>query len=286
MPRKLLVLIVLILGISSFFVAIVPLTPQMAVVSGIFVILFALPSYLALGRTIARKGVLTLFVLGGYALLLESLALAYGFPYGRFTYTDILGTKLFGLTPWTVALAYPPIILLAYWFVRRKSSYQVGILFGTALTATAIDSVLDPAAVALGFWRWDTPGFYYGVPLINFVGWLFSSFLAGTLLHGLLRRYTLGDGVAYSGMAILFFWTLVNAWLGQWLPVCIGTVLLYIFVKQLKDSPRCLTLPAIRKVQCAGEAKNRSDHRVGFGRPGQCLSAGKSRLESYCYRKE
>lgn len=111
MPRKLLVLIVLILGISSFFVAIVPLTPQMAVVSGIFVILFALPSYLALGRTIARKGVLALFVLGGYALLLESLALAYGFPYGRFTHADILGTKLFGLTPWTVALAYPPIKL-------------------------------------------------------------------------------------------------------------------------------------------------------------------------------
>lgn len=134
----------------------------MTVVSCIFVILFALPSYLSLGRTIARKGVLALFVLGGYALLLESLALAYGFPYGRFTYTDILGTKLFGLTPWTVALAYPPIILLAYWFVRRKSSHQAVILLGTALTATVIDSVHDPAAVALGFWRWDTPGLVSG----------------------------------------------------------------------------------------------------------------------------
>lgn len=236
MPRKLLVLIALILGISSFFVAKVPITPQMAAVSSVFVIVFALPSYVLLGRTVPKKGVLALLLLGSYALVLESLALAYGFPYGRFTYTDVLGTKLFGLTPWTVAFAYPPIILLAYWFVRSRTSRLAAVLLGTALMATAIDTVLDPAAVALAFWRWDTPGFYYGVPLVNFGGWLLSSFVAGALLHSLLRNYPVGRGLAYSGLAIVCFWTFVNAWLGQWLPVIAGTLLLYIFMRQLKSA--------------------------------------------------
>lgn len=238
MLRKLLVLIFIGLSISSFFVAIMPITPQLAVVSSLFVIVFALPTYWAVVRLLGRrKGFMALLCFGAYGLLIESLALAYGFPYGHFTYTDVLGTKLFGLTPWTVAFAYPPILLIAYAYARRLSNKTSAVLPLTAIFATAIDTVLDPAAVRLGFWYWDNPGIYYGVPFINFAGWLLSCFIGAAIVHSFLRmQHKLLPGLAWSGLAILVFWTLVNAWLGQWLPVIFGTLLCFYFIKTSKNS--------------------------------------------------
>ena len=40
-----------------------------------------------------------------------------------------------------------------------------------------LDLVLDPIAVDEKRWSWKKPGAYYGVPLLNFVGWLFTTFL-------------------------------------------------------------------------------------------------------------
>lgn len=236
MMRKLLVVIAISLLVSSFFVAKVPITPEMAIVSSLFVIVFALPSYAAALRLLGkRKGLAALAVFGLYGLFIESLALRYGFPYGSFTYTDILGTKLFDLTPWTVAFAYPPILLLAYAFARRHTESVLPVLIITALLATAVDTVLDPAAVRLGFWYWDDPGLYYGVPFINFIGWLGSSFIGGGLVHAFFKdRRQLLPGLALSGTAILLFWTLVNAWFGQWLAVIFGTALAWYFVSHLR----------------------------------------------------
>jgi putative membrane protein len=110
----------IVLAASAYFVATQPITPQLAIASCVSVILFALPSYLAVVKLQGRKrGLAILAVLGAYALLIESSALATGFPYGSFTYTDVLGNKVFGLTPWTVAFAYPPILLLAFAVARR-----------------------------------------------------------------------------------------------------------------------------------------------------------------------
>ena len=49
--------------------------------------------------------------LGLYALVVESLAVATGIPYGRFSYSEVLGPPLFGLAPPTVLLAWTPLIL-------------------------------------------------------------------------------------------------------------------------------------------------------------------------------
>ena len=40
-----------------------------------------------------------------------------------------------------------------------------------------LDLILDPIAVDEKRWSWKKSGAYYGVPLLNFVGWLFTTFL-------------------------------------------------------------------------------------------------------------
>jgi len=42
----------------------------------------------------------------------------------------------------------------------------------TALIAVVFDLFIDPVAVRAGYWVWFKPGsVYYGIPLLNYVGW-------------------------------------------------------------------------------------------------------------------
>jgi bisanhydrobacterioruberin hydratase len=237
--KKIVIITAIALIIAAFFTATQPLRPEMAVVSSIFVVLFALPSYWAVTKSQGwKRGLIILGTLGFYGLLIESSAIHTGFPYGDFIYNDLLGEKLFGLTPWTVAFAWPPILLLTYWFARKRhnENEKFKIWFSTAFDAMLIDLVLDPAAVYLGFWNWREPGFYYGVPLVNFLGWLLSCFIGAVLLHYLWGSKKVPDGLAYSGFAILWFWTVANIFMMQIIPAIVGLLLLGLLFKNIKNT--------------------------------------------------
>lgn len=238
--KKIIIILAIALFIAAFFTATQPLRPEMAVVSSVFVVLFALPSYWAVVHAQGRKrGLVILGALGFYALLIESSAIHTGFPYGDFIYNDLLGQKVFGLTPWTVAFAWPPILLLAYWFARLPTRFNlVGktwkVLALTAVMSMAVDVVLDPAAVHLGFWQWREPGFFYGVPLVNFLGWLVSCLVGAVILHYLWGTKKVPEALAYSGLAILWFWTIANIFMVQIVPVVVGFALLYVFFRKIE----------------------------------------------------
>ncbi len=214
-----------------------------SIAPAIGIALFAVPSYLGVLKQKKFTGLLLLIVLGVYALAIETAAIKTGYPYGSFTYTDILGPKLLGTTPYAVALAYPPILLVAFWFAS-KFTRNFGRVILTAIFATLIDVVLDPATVKLEFWKWETPGIFYGVPLINFAGWLLTGLIGATIIHifwGKAERVK--ATVAYSGLAVLLFWTGVNAGIAQKIPLGVGAVyalvLLGVIVlekQQFKDS--------------------------------------------------
>lgn len=227
----------IILAISAYFVATQPITPEMALVSSVSVLFFAYPSYRAVLQLQGKKrGLALLALIGLYALFIESVAIKTGFPYGDFVYKDVLGNKIFGLTPWTVAFAYPPIVMLAYWFGRNRASNTRHVLGIATLTAVAIDLVLDPAAVRLGFWYWPSGGFFYNVPLVNFVGWVLTSVVAVALIHYFMKRVPTKKltALAYSGLMVLWFWTFVNIWLGHVWPSVVGMVLTYVFIRNIR----------------------------------------------------
>jgi putative membrane protein len=224
------------LFVAAFFTATQPLKPEMAVVSSLFVVLFALPSYYAvISQNKWKRGAAILFAISVFALVIETSAIHTGFPYGNFIYNDLLGQKVLGLTPWTVAFAWPPILLLSYWFarLRHQAKHKLKILFSTALGAMLIDVVLDPAAVKLGFWNWRDPGFFYEVPLVNFGGWLLSGFVGAVILHRLWGKKPPTALIAYSGMIILWFWTWINVFQAHVIPSVVGFALLYICFRRI-----------------------------------------------------
>jgi putative membrane protein len=192
---------------------------------------------MVIGRLLGgKKAAILLVAIGMYALCIESLAIKTSIPYGSFIYKDVLGNKVFGLTPWTVAFAYPPIVFLAYWYTRRLIKKSWLWMPMAAFTMMCVDLVLDPAAVRLGFWYWPSGGFFYGVPLVNFLGWLVTGWLGLSIVHVFMKRVPAHTkvGLSTSGLMITWFWTWVNVWLGHIWPCIIGFTLLLLFARQLK----------------------------------------------------
>lgn len=220
-----------ILAVSAYFVVNVSLPPWSHWLSGINVILFALPAFWVTRWWLGwRDTVLLWALLGGYALLVETSALLTGFPYGHFGYSDLLGAKLFGTTPWTVFLAWTPIILGVYGAAANMFSNAAGRVVSTAILATAVDLVLDPGAVRLLFWQYDGGGWWYGVPWKNFGGWLLTSVVAAILVEVFIRirkpllptpvRLVLGV------IPILVFWIFVSYFAKMTAPSLVGSALM------------------------------------------------------------
>jgi putative membrane protein len=207
--------------VSGFFVARFPVRPELAFVSAVFVLAFAAPSYLALIRWVgAQRGVTALVVLGLYALCIETLAVKTGVPYGRFSYGAKIGTLLFDAVPWTVFFTWTPLVLLS--LSRTRNVFLAGLVL------VAIDLVLDPGAVAQGFWRYEAGGLYYAVPFSNFAGWLLTGTVGVALALRLLKGTEWKDApatLATSGLLSVIFWTSVCLWMGLWIPAGVGVLL-------------------------------------------------------------
>ncbi|MEQ1644080.1 MAG: isopentenyl-diphosphate Delta-isomerase, partial [Pyrinomonadaceae bacterium] len=154
-------------------------------------------------------------------------------------YSDLLGYRLFGYTPWTVFLAWTPLVLAAYAIARRifedqlpAISYQLsaGIyrIVVTALILVIFDLVLDPGAVKIGFWQYEGGGAFYGVPVSNFVGWLFSGAIAGIVLEIFfwIKNPLLPAPAQMisSAFFIVSFWTFIAFFSGMYWPLGIGVV--------------------------------------------------------------
>jgi putative membrane protein len=62
-----------------------------------------------------------------------------------------------------------------------------------ATVALGLDLFIDPVAVAVGYWVWNAPAnLYYGIPLLNFVGWFVLMLLAPAAWIEVCRRPSWG----------------------------------------------------------------------------------------------
>ena len=133
-----------------------------------------------LGYALGRYGVKAWLLFGlafGFGLAVEYLGETTGLPFGVYRYTAP-GPSLFGV-PLLVPLGWWAFTLIALSITPPGRK-----LFLAPLAMVAWDLGLDPLMVSKGFWSFEGGGFYYGVPLMNFVGW----YLAGFVLVWLMLR--------------------------------------------------------------------------------------------------
>ena len=129
---------------------------------------------------------IAVFVAAGLLIsnILENLSIQTGFPFGHYHYTG--GGKIFQV-PWFIGPAYLATGYLAWVVatvllgdVRRKSPWltTIGTPIIGAFAMTAWDLALDPGTSTINHaWIWENGGGFFGVPLVNFLGWTFTVYL-------------------------------------------------------------------------------------------------------------
>ncbi len=194
------------------------------------VVSIALPSLFAFMSAAGfKRGSIILGALAGYALVFEAAGVASGVPYGTFEYvSDGLGFKLFDLVPWTVPFGWIPLLLASCWMVSRilpdipPFEHRGFHVVCVALVLVMMDLVLDPGAVFAGYWFFRDGGTYFGVPWMNFFGWMLSGLWGSALFYGLGGMAFLRRDVAVSGLCMMAFWTGVSMAAGFVVPSIIG----------------------------------------------------------------
>jgi len=132
-----------------------------------------------LWRMIGERHALAVFFgVGAMGLGLEVVGTQTGWPFGVYTYTELLRPQVF----------HVPILIPLAWFMMMPVAWAVGlILVGrerfwpfvlvSAGAMTAWDLFLDPQMVNWGFWIWLEPGVwtYFGIPWLNYFGWFIGA---------------------------------------------------------------------------------------------------------------
>jgi lycopene beta-cyclase len=159
-------------------------------------------------KTFAIVGVLSFFA--------EFIGSKTGIPFGKYYYTDVLQPQLAGV-PLLIPLAWmmmlPPAWAMASALIPRTNSKLPPFLFTihfsliSALAFTAWDLFLDPQMVRWNFWVWEIPGQYFGIPIINYLGWILVSALL-TLAANPNPTHSTGSGQALPVRPLMLVYVL------------------------------------------------------------------------------
>ena len=206
-----------------------------------------LPLLAGVAPVVDRRAAVGVGLLTLYAYVIEFIGTTTGLPYGAFSYGVDLGPMLFGKVPLGLPVFFLPLVVNAYLLCllllgprARSTLIRLPVVVATVLL---MDLVLDPGAVALGFWTYDlaavpldawpydATGDFYGVPLSNFAGWVLSATVAVATLDRAFAweavkrrlaecRFMLDDLVSF-----VILWGGINAYFGQWIPVALAALL-------------------------------------------------------------
>ncbi|MCD2204715.1 bisanhydrobacterioruberin hydratase [Halobacterium sp. KA-6] len=175
-----------------------------------------------------RKAAVAVLALVAYAFAIEFVGIATGWPYGHFEYLVELGPMLAGSVPLGLPVFFLPLVVNSYLLVLllfgRHTRRAVVRLPAVAAVVVWMDVVLDPGAVALGFWAYDAAGAYYGVPLSNYLGWVLSATVSVAVLDWGFDRAALRDRLTQCPfflddlVSFVLLWGAVNLAFGQLVP--------------------------------------------------------------------
>ena len=118
------------------------------------------------------------------AWLVERVGSTTGIPFGAYHYTEALAPLLGGV-PLIIPIAWLMMLPAAWAVAAAITGAQSGWRFVAVSAAafTAWDFFLDPQMVHWGYWVWHEPGGYFGIPWVNFSGWLLASALITWLVR-------------------------------------------------------------------------------------------------------
>lgn len=202
---------------------------------GLFLIVPGLLVWLWLLLNYGWRGGLAGLVIVCGAWAIEHIGTTSGFPFGSYSYTERLQPQIADEVPIAIPFAWvlvvPSALLLADRLLGAERQRLWARLLLVMLITVGLDLTLEPVIVyANRYWEWHTGGWYYGVPLSNFLGWGGSSLILGAALLAISAWRSSELELVWLPIALyllnLLLFLLVNLAYGFWLASAIALVLL------------------------------------------------------------
>lgn len=110
-----------------------------------------------------------------FTIIVEIIGVNTALVFGDYVYSDVLGFKLFGV-PLIIGLNWTIIILGLVSLTDNLVSTNIifhSILIGAF--AVLFDIILEPVALKLNYWEWET----LSIPFKNYLSWFIIAFILG-----------------------------------------------------------------------------------------------------------
>ncbi|MFV9506729.1 MAG: carotenoid biosynthesis protein [Oscillochloridaceae bacterium umkhey_bin13] len=161
-------------------------------------LLILLGSLMGLWLTVnfGRMGALASLWILFLSWLVEHVGATTGFPFGAYTYTEVLQPQIFGVVPLAIPFAWllivPAAVGVGELILARNGDQglddrhvRISKVLMAASFALLLDVTIEPFAVNINqYWVWNEAqeAGYYGIPFSNFVAWFFTSLLLSWVL--------------------------------------------------------------------------------------------------------
>jgi len=212
------------------------------------------------------------------ALGAELVGTSTGLPFGDYTYSGLLGYRIFGLVPFPIPLSWFYMLLGSLVIMARLTTGLDHVrtrwkwALGAGLLMVAWDISMDPAMVKTGHWSWGTGEMFrdsgisavvafftadafYGMPLSNWFGWLLTAALIARAMLGIIPPARVRAKLAPSTLPVALY--LANGVMpvalclrdGSWWAATLGTVAMAVpavMALRAGGAPRGIHLPEHR----------------------------------------
>jgi putative membrane protein len=165
----------------------------------------------SIGR-LGRTRSLQAFAFGSLvSLAAELIGTSTGYPFGGYSYTTLLGYRILNLVPFPIPISWYFMLYCSLAMCGRllKSDdspmgrWKWALVGGAILTAW--DVAMDPAMVVTAHWVWAEPGFFYGMPITNWIGWLFTGTIVARVMLTFLPPSAIKEKVSPSWFPLALY---------------------------------------------------------------------------------
>ena len=248
------------------------------------VVLGAIAGLLHAAGRLGRRTAVWLFVVGfTLSLASELTGTTTGYPFGPYSYTTQLGYLIGGRVPFNIPTSWFFMLYASLAICGRvlragddsRTKWRWAAI--AALVLTAWDVSMDPAMVATTHWLWHLPsldgaspvrrifltGFFYGMPLTNWLGWLLTGFVVARAMLAIVPPTRWAARVSPSRLPLVLYAAngvlplLICAGRGMWWAVVLGAMAMGI--------PLAL---AVRRTARAPAARREVPHGAGIAANG------------------
>jgi len=178
--------------IPSYRDIFLPLTP--------FNLVLTLLIFYKVNRDFSQRFLVLSLLVFSFGFSVEGIGVATGMLFGNYSYGNVFGFKLFE-TPVVIGVNWLFLALSTYGLVQYFTKKAIWLILLPPVLMTALDFLVEPVAMKLGFWSWENDI----IPLQNYAMW----FITSVIIHSIIWVFkpTINAKISFTivGVQVLFF---------------------------------------------------------------------------------